>query len=76
MVRKDQLPYKRSLCNWVVYLKITLRERLFFGKLENGDRITPSNSQRARGTKQKIGKERVIQKCELHKRNPCARRLE
>ena len=43
---KDQLPHERSLC-----LQILIRENLFYGKLENWDQITPSNSPRERGTK-------------------------
>ena len=57
---KDQLPCSRSLHNWVVCLKILIRENLFYGKKEYWDQITPSNSPGARrGTTQKIGKERV-----------------
>ena len=57
---KDQLPYWRSLDNWVVCLKIPIRANLFYGKGEIWDQITPSNSPRARGTASKIGKERSI----------------
>ena len=56
---KDQLPHERSLYNWVVCLQILIRENLIYGKLENCDQITPSNSPRERGTKLKFGKERA-----------------
>ena len=56
---KDQLLHERSLYHWVVCLQILIRENLFYGKLENWDRNTPSNSPRARGTKLKFGKERA-----------------
>ena len=59
VVRKDQLRYRRSQYNWVVYLKILVRESLFHVNLENWERITPSNSPQAPGTKSKFGKERV-----------------
>ena len=39
--------------------KIPIRESLFYGKSENWDQMTPSNSPRARGTEEKFGKERV-----------------
>ena len=48
-----------DLYNLVVYLKIIFRESLFFGKLENWDRITPSNSARAHGTTLKFMNERA-----------------
>ena len=44
VVQKDQLRYSRSLFNWVVYLKILIRENLFYVNLENWDRHSPSNS--------------------------------
>ena len=50
VVRKDQLPCRRSLFNWVVCLKFLIRERLFYRKKESWDRNTPSNSPGARGT--------------------------
>ena len=59
VVRKDQLQCWRSLHNWVVYLKILIRENLFYVKKEFWDQNTPSNSPKAPGTKLKIGKERV-----------------
>ena len=59
VVRKDQLHYRRSLHNWVVCLKILIRENLFYVKKEDWDQNTPSNSPRAPGTKEKFGKERV-----------------
>ena len=40
MVRKDQLPYWRSLHNWVVYPKSLIRETLFHVKKENWDQNT------------------------------------
>ena len=66
---KAQYPYHRSLSNWVVCFKILTRESLFYGRLENWDRITPSNSPRARGTNEKIWERKspsrgVMQKCE------------
>ena len=50
-------------------------------KEENWDQITPSNSPKAPGTKQKFGKEKgpsrgMIQKGVLHERNLCAPRFE
>ena len=45
-----QLPYYRSLHNWVVYLTILTRENLFSWKSENWEQNTPSNSPRAHGT--------------------------
>ena len=59
VVRKDQLHCWRSLHNWVVYLKILIRENLFYVNMENWDQNTPSNSPKAPGTKLKFGKERV-----------------
>ena len=59
VVRKDQLRYWRSLYNWVVYLKILIRESPFYVNKENWDQSTPSNSPSAPGTKLKFGKERV-----------------
>ena len=47
---KGSVAYARSLYNRVVCLKILIRESLFCGKLENWDRVTPSNSPRAHGT--------------------------
>ena len=51
VVRKDQSLHWRSLYNWVVRLKILLRENLFYVNTEYVDQITPSNSPRACGTK-------------------------
>ena len=45
--------------NWFVSLKILIRESLFHVKRENWDQITPSKSQEAPGTTEKIGKGRV-----------------
>ena len=59
VVRKDQLLYCRSIYNWGVCLKIPIRQRLFNGKQESWDRITPSNSLKAHGTIFKFVKERV-----------------
>ena len=60
LVRKDQLLYWRSLYNWVVYLKVLIRENLLCHvNKEDWGQNTPSNFPRARGTKKKIGKERV-----------------
>ena len=74
VVRKDQLHYWRSLHNWVLHLKILIRENLFYVTKENWDQNTPSNSPRALGTKKmrKSHREEIIQKCELHERSPCA----
>ena len=62
VVGKDQLLYWRSLYNWVVYLKILVRENLFNVNLENWEQNTRSNSPETLGTKGKIGKERVHRK--------------
>ena len=51
VVRKDQLRYWRSLFNWFVYLKILIRENLFYVNREDWDRNTPSNSPKALGSK-------------------------
>ena len=59
MVRKDQLLYCRSIYNWGVCPKISIRQRLFNGKQESCDRITPSTSLKAHGTILKLVKERV-----------------
>ena len=42
-----------------MYPRIPIRENLLCGKRENWDQNTPSNSPRARGTKEKFWKERV-----------------
>ena len=60
VVRKDQLHYWRSLHNWVVYLKILIRESLFYMTKENGDQNTWSNSPSALGTKKNSGKKGSI----------------
>ena len=79
---KVQLPCSRSLHNWIVCLKILIRENLFYGKKENWDQIAPSNSPRARWHHLKtFGKEKgpsrgVVQKSEPHERNPCAPKFE
>ena len=49
VVQKDQLRHW-SLYNWVVYLKILIRETLFNVNLENREQNTPSNSPKAPGT--------------------------
>ena len=64
---KDQLRFGRSLYNWVVYLKILIRENLFYVNLENWGRNTPSNSPKALGTNSKFGKGGVHRE-ELSKR--------
>ena len=51
VVPKDQLHYWRSLHNWVVYLKIPIRESPFHAKKENWDQNSPSIASRAPGTK-------------------------
>ena len=48
---RTQLLNERSLFNWVLYLKILIRESLFKVNLESWDRNTPSHSPRAPGTK-------------------------
>ena len=60
-----------------MYLKVLIRENLFFVNLECWDQDTPSNSPKAPGTKSKFWKERVhrrgiIQKGAPHERTPCA----
>ena len=76
--QKDQLHCWRSLHNWVVYLKIIIRENTFSVNQEDWDRNTPSNSPKAPGTKKKKTRERkgpsrgIIQKCAPHQRSPCA----
>ena len=57
--RQKKLRCSRSLHNWVVFLKIRIREDLFYVNQENWDQNTPSNSPKAPGTKSKFGKERV-----------------
>ena len=59
VVWKDQLLCWRSLYNWVVCLKILIRENVLSRKKGNWDQTTPSTSPRARDTTSKIGKERV-----------------
>ena len=81
MVRKDQLLHWRSLHNLVMYLKILIRESLFYVNKENWHRNQPSNSPRAAGAKLKFEKERVrrevlSKKCEPHERSPCAPKIE
>ena len=56
VVRKDQFHYRGSLYNWVVYLKILIRENLFHANKENWDWNTLSSSPKAPGTKWKFGK--------------------
>ena len=78
---KDQLLHERSLYHWVVCLQILIRENLFYGKLENLDRNTPSNSPRARGTKLKIRERKgpsrgIVRKCVPHECSPCAPEFE
>ena len=77
VVRKDQLHYRRSLQNWVVCLKILIRENLFYVKKEDWDQNTPSNSPRAPGAQIKIRERKgplrgIIPKCEPHERSPCS----
>ena len=59
VMQKDQLRYWRSLYNWVVCLKILIRESLFYVNKENLDQNTSSNSPRTRDIKKNIGKQRV-----------------
>ena len=81
VVWKDQLPYERSLYNWVVCLKILVREQLFNGEKDNWDQITPSNSPRAHWHHKKIGERKgpsrgVIQKpCASWAQSVCSRIL-
>ena len=59
-VQKNQLRYWRSLCNWVVCLKVLVRENLFYVNKESWDQNAPSNSPKASDTKiKKFGKDRV-----------------
>ena len=46
VVRKEHLHYWRSQHNWVVYLKILMRENIFYVNLENWEQNTPSYSPR------------------------------
>ena len=62
VVQKDQLRYSRSLHNWVVYLKILIRQSLFYVNNENWDRNRPSNFPKAPGTKSVFWKEKVHRK--------------
>ena len=57
--RKDQLRYYRSLYDWVVYLKVLVREKLFCTNLECWDQTRRQVSPKAPGTKSNFGKERV-----------------
>ena len=64
-----------------MYLKILIRENLFYVHQEKLDRNTPSNSQKALGTKIKIRERKgpsrgIIPKCEPHERSPCAPKFE
>ena len=80
LVQKDQLYCWGSLYNWVVYLKILVRESLFHVKTEIWDQDTPSKSPKVPGTKRKIGKERVhreeLSKNVLRERCLCAPKFE
>ena len=60
VVEKEQWPFERRLIPLGCVSQ--LRKSLFCGKLESWDRNTPSYSPRARGTTQKIWKERVHRK--------------
>ena len=80
VVRKDQLLFKRNLYNWVVCLKILIRENLFKGKTENRDQITPSKSPQGhlapnKNSGKKGPSQGIIQKCENHERGPCAQKI-
>ena len=77
VVRKDQLPYWTSLYNWVVYLKMRIRQNLFHVDLECWDQNTPSKLSKGTWHQIKIRERNdpsrgIIQKCALHERGPCA----
>ena len=82
VVEKDQLLCCwRSLYYWVVCFKITLRESLFFGKLEKlGSKHTVKFSEgtrhRVKIRERKGPSQGVMQKCEPHERKPCAPKFE
>ena len=57
---KDQLLNWRSLYNWIVRLKIPIRENLFYGKKENWDQIAPKNCPQTPGSKKNSGKKGSI----------------
>ena len=68
---------KRSTYNWVVYLKILIRENLFHVNQENWDRNTPSNTWHQIKIRERKGPSRgIIQKCAPHERSPCAPQFE
>ena len=77
---KDQLPYWRSLHNWVACLWIQSHRRsLLHGRAENWDRTVKFS----KGTwhhekirERKGPSQGVTQKCELQERNPCAPKYE
>ena len=84
-VLKEQLLLWRKIKSKVVHLTIQIQRNLFYGKLENWDwtlrRDTPWKFS-GRTSYQTLNRERkgpsqgVIQKCEPHERNPCARKFE
>ena len=58
VVRKDQLPYWGSFCNWVVCLKILIRESLFY-RWKIGIESRSQILQGPVALKKKYGRERV-----------------
>ena len=61
--------------NWVVYLKILIRESLFYVNLECWDRNTPSNSPKGHlAPNQNSGRKGSIARC--YERSPCAPKFE
>ena len=65
----------------VVYLKILIRENLFYLNLEISDQNAPSNSPEVRGTQLKNRERKglssgIIQKCAPHGRSPCPPKFE
>ena len=71
-VQKNQLLFWRSLYNWVVYLKILIREHLFHVNLENWEQNASSFSQdtwhQIEIRERKGPSQGVIQKCAPHAR--------
>ena len=78
-MRTDQFRYCRSMFNWVVYLKILVRESLCYVNKQNCDRSTPSNSPNTLAPNSHSGKgpsRGVIPKCSPHERSPCVPKFE
>ena len=80
VVRKDRLHYWRSLHNWVVYLKILIRESLFDAEKENWDQNHAVKFSKATWHQMKIRERKgpsqgIVQKWEPHGRSPCAPKI-